>query len=550
MKITAITANLFFMALNKRKYISFLKACKNPEIEQEKILLSTVKKNRDSEFGKLHSFSKIKSINDFQRYVPISSYDGYNSFISRIMAGNRNVLCSEDIKYFALSSGSSSASKFIPYTASLKQEFSNSVNPWLYDLLRNFRGLKYGTQFWIITPVSSKLKVPESKIPIGFEDDSDYFGKTGKNLIRSVMCLPDEINKISGNSNYFYLLAYFLLKDKNLRLISVWNPGLLISILKFIKENFKQLCTDIATGTIRLPNDEISEDRKIADSFVSKKTKRGKFLASLTEFKPAAVNAIWPKLEVISCWTDSWASVFIDEIKNLLPGIQIQGKGLLATEGVVSIPLKKLKYPLLSIKSHFYEFLNLADKKVYLAHELKQNEKYEVILTAGGGFYRYQLNDIVEVKGYYKNTPLIKFISKSDIISDICGEKLNENFIGDIFKIISKKFLTKKGFMFLAPQKNKDSFNYTLYLEKGIIKSNIGIQTLLKALDTELMNNFHYNHCRKMNQLSFPKLKILTGTGVSKYLGLKSGCKISSTEKINYLETSLLNPDDFEGLIY
>jgi len=237
-------------------------------------------------------------------------------------------------------------------------------------------------------------------------------------------------------------------------------------------------------------------------------------------------------------------------MKKILPDIPIQGKGLLATEGVVSIPLKRLKYQVLSIKSHFYEFVSLKDNQVYLAHEIKPGEKYEVIITTGGGLYRYPLNNIIEVKGCFLNTPLLKFISQSDIISDICGEKLNEHFICNVFDKFLGEYLSRSGLIFLAPQKNSESINYTLYLEKGTLKDDIHIPTLLETLDSELMHNFHYNHCRKMRQLGLPKLKILSSKGISQYLERGGKKKISSTTKTNYLETVILNPDDFEGIIY
>jgi len=315
MKATAFIANIFFILLNYRKYRSFLSACKNPEDVQKKILLSIVRKNRDSKFGKLHSFRSIKSIQNYQEEIPITSYEGHYSYISRIMHGEQNVLCSERVKYLALTSGSSAASKFIPYTATLKREFRHSINPWIYDLLLNFRRLKYGTQFWIITPASSKTDLPGCSVPIGFENDSDYFGRIEKYLIRTVLSLPDEINKISDTSNYFYMIGYLLLKDEELRLISVWNPSLLITILKFIKDNFVQLSNDIATREIHLPNEESPGDRELAEIFRSRHSRRGKFLTNLKEFKPSSIKTIWPRLELISCWTDAWARVFIEEMR-------------------------------------------------------------------------------------------------------------------------------------------------------------------------------------------------------------------------------------------
>lgn len=96
-------------------------------------------------------------------------------------------------------------------------------------------------------------------------------------------------------------------------------------------------------------------------------------------------HGIWKKLQVISCWCDANAADYAKELQRLFPKAVIQPKGLLATEGFVSFPFAKEEGCRLSYYSHFFEFLSIKDKKIYLAHELEKNERYEVILTTGGG---------------------------------------------------------------------------------------------------------------------------------------------------------------------
>ena len=51
------------------------------------------------------------------------------------------------------------------------------------------------------------------------------------------------------------------------------------------------------------------------------------------------VRLIWPRLALISCWTDAAAGQFLPQLRELFPTIEIQPKGLLATEAFVSFPL-------------------------------------------------------------------------------------------------------------------------------------------------------------------------------------------------------------------
>src|SRR6185295_10783069 len=85
----------------------------------------------------------------------------------------------------------------------------------------------------------------------------------------------------------------------------------------------------------------------------------------------------------------------------------------------------------LAVRSHFFEFIesiSICDARpsVRLAHELSAGCRYQVVLTTGGGLYRYQLYDEVEVVGHGDECPLIRFVGRSDRTSDMVGEKLND----------------------------------------------------------------------------------------------------------------------------
>ena len=51
------------------------------------------------------------------------------------------------------------------------------------------------------------------------------------------------------------------------------------------------------------------------------------------------------------------------EMKANLPGVKVQGKGLLATEGVVSIPLAGREGAAVTVNSHFDESLTWINRR-------------------------------------------------------------------------------------------------------------------------------------------------------------------------------------------
>lgn len=75
-------------------------------------LISTAK---NTEWGKKHHYSDIKTIKDFQEQVPLSTYEDYSPYIDKIIKGEQNLLWPSKIEWFSKSSGTTNGrSKFIP----------------------------------------------------------------------------------------------------------------------------------------------------------------------------------------------------------------------------------------------------------------------------------------------------------------------------------------------------------------------------------------------------------------------------------------------------
>ena len=77
----------------------------------------------------------------------------------------------------------------------------------------------------------------------------------------------------------------------------------------------------------------------------------------------------------------------------------------------------------------FYEFIPVRasdDTKTLGIEELEVGEDYEIVVTNLSGFYRYRLQDVIRVTGYYNETPIIKFLYRKNQLLSIAGEKTNE----------------------------------------------------------------------------------------------------------------------------
>jgi hypothetical protein len=209
------------------------------------------------------------------------------------------------------------------------------------------------------------------------------------------------------------------------------------------------------------------------------------FLSLLLERLPTDWREVWPRLQAISCWGDAAAEAGAAELAERFPGVLVQPKGLLATEAFVTIPFAGA-YPL-AIRSHLFEFIDERGD-VKLAHQLRHGETYELVVTTGGGLWRYRLGDRVRVIGFVGETPSLRFLGRANT-SDLRGEKLSEEFVGACIQ----RVLGRQRFAMLAP--NSHATGYTLFVEAG------KIQPSAEKFEDALQENPHYAFCRKIGQL-------------------------------------------------
>jgi len=498
-------------------YIAFRVNVKDVESTQRNLLSRIIKTNRLSTFGQEHNFSNIFSVADFQKYVPLSTYEDYIEFIERMNSGEVNTLTTDKVTFLQPSSGSTNPSKYLPFTTSLRKQFRLGIKAWLFNLMWSRPSLVLGRSYWSITPahITHLTNERQGKLPINFDDDVNYLGVIDKLALLITGVMPNSIGRITNQDNFKYATLLFLVREKNLRLLSIWSPTFLLLLMEDIESNITQLILDIENGSLTFPSpcDQILSNKlacnirpmyKRADELRSIWTNNNLSLAD-------KLALTWPDMKLISAWADASSTHSINAVKVLFPGIEIQPKGLIATEAFISFPhfTNRLSNSesVLAVGSHFYEFLEHkenADPKPRLAHELKTGEKYSLVITTAGGLYRYQLQDIVEVTGHFKQAPTLRFCGKLDHISDMTGEKINAQHVSEILTKITKEYKLSVSFQLLAPERCDNAFNYTLFLATN--SSDPDYAKLVKDLDSELSSNYHYRYCRSLGQLKLPRI--------------------------------------------
>lgn len=477
----APVANALWLAGCLPEAARFRRATGRVRQEQERLLRRLLRDHAGTEFGERHGFAAIRTVADYQRRVPLSTYDDYEAAIARLEHGEYNILTRDRVRVFEPTSGSSGAAKHVPYTMSLQREFQRGIRPWIADLFLHRPDLANGQAYWSVSPVATPESRTAGGIPIGFEDDSHYVGGWQQRLTRAVMAAPASLRLVSDLEVFRYLTLLAIVRCERLRLISVWHPTFLWWLVDRLEEWADRLQRDLQPEPAR------------ADVL----------RAALRCRTPAERHAtLWPRLGLISCWSDANAAAPAARLASAFPQAQVQGKGLIATEAFVSLPLVAHEGAALAVRSHFFEFIpeGSAAGTLHLAHELARHEKYAVVVSTGGGLYRYQLQDLVEVVDHLGECPLVRFVGRQDHVSDWFGEKLNEAYVGGVLRDVLTRAGVCPAFAMLACDQALPRPAYVLYIESS--DSDAALAQLGAGIDDALCGNFHYGYARRLGQLA------------------------------------------------
>ena len=484
--------------------------------EQEAVLARILQNNQRSQFGQAHQFSTIQTGKDFRARVPLFSYEDYESSIEKIQQGEQSVLTESEVLLLEPTSGTSGATKLIPYTEELRKEFESGIAPWIYELYQTYPELKNTYAYWSVSPSTTVSLL--SKIPIGFPDDTAYFSKEEQESIRETLAVPPEVRHIEDTESFWYVTLLFLLREKRLGLISIWNPTYLRVLFKPLQEKLPELIKDIREGTlsVQVP----ANVREKLQANLRRDAERAQELQHSAALPDAEFLAkAFPRLQVISCWADARAADSIGEITKLFPQVQLQAKGLIATEGFISLPSKD-GHSVLAVRSHFYEFIEVNTNKLFLAHQLEAGKQYAVVITTAGGLYRYQLHDIIEVHGRLQEAPLITFIGKEKHLSDYVGEKVSAVHIERALQEYQRTHALPLTFFMMAPERDGAVLHYTLYVEGSLTTQDC--QALLSEFTRALGRNYHYLNALRLGQLQPLKLFQIRDSAAETYLRRQS----------------------------
>lgn len=509
----SLAIQLILAATGPRSRARFTEQCRTPMAAQERLLQHILSKNRDTVFGKRYAFSDIVSVGEFKKRVPLHTYEDLRPYVEAQMRGEPRMLTREEPIFFATTSGTTGASKFIPVTPESRAAKSQLVRLLLYSLYTSRPGILSGKILMVVSPEVERYA------PCGTAcgAESGHMYRNMPKAMNALYSCPYEVCLIKDyTARYFTWLR--IAAGQSISLIFACNPSTVILLGERLGDHTEAIIRDVRDGTLN-PHGEIRQDlKRILEAGLSPDPERAAQLERAADGNGGRLvpKEIWPDLAAIACWKGGTVGMYLQRFDRYLPaGIAVHDIGYLSSEHRGSVPLSEEgDGSVLAVPTNVYEFLPAEEDTppkpldLLTVDEVEVGRRYFVYVTTLGGLYRYDMNDIIEVVGTYERTPVIRFVQKGKGVVSFTGEKLTESHVLAAVEKTLQPLRGEYDFIAAVGEMAGSRPRYVFLIEFDKPPSDREGHALVARLDQELRSqNAEYATKRDSQRLSPPVIR-------------------------------------------
>jgi hypothetical protein len=487
-----------------RLYRQFKKAAQNVRGTQAAVLGEILSYLGDTAVGHSLGLKAATSYDAFAARVPIHDYEMVRPHIDRHARGERNVLLPEQPIMYNRSSGTTAKPKLLPVTPySFDRTVKSRGKLWLYGLMKQFPGIYSGKDFTVVSPAVE-----------GHTEDGTPFGSMSGLVYQNIpgfMKLVHAVPAKAFSIHHYASKAYALLRcalPEDVTVILTGNPSTLLNFAQRADTWKERLIRDIRDGTLD-PTLEIEGDIRahLEAGLAPNPTAAARLELLARQSEVLRPRDYWPNLRLVHTWKNGNCRLIIPRLAEWFnQETPMLDFGYLASEiAATDLILKENDGSILQVRSAFYEFTRLdegdaPDRRFYLAHELVPGERYFIYVTTFGGLLRYDMNDVIEVLGFFHDAPVLRFLFKGKGITNIVGEKLSEQQLIEAVRLAAAR--TGTAHEFFVGYADLCGRSYELFIELLPAESPEGAQRFAIAVDEALREvNVEYDAKRDSDRL-------------------------------------------------
>jgi GH3 auxin-responsive promoter len=446
-----------------RYWLPIQRYAEHPERAQENVLRSLLHANRDTQFGIEHGFADIRSVDQYRHRVPVQDYDTLRPYIERQRRTGGAALTAEAPLFYAQTSGSTGAPKYIPVPPSVVRTHRAEQALFTYLQYRACPGAFSGKALGIMGAAVE-----------GHLDSGHHVGSVSGHLyqslpssVRSRFVLPPEVSAIADYDLKYLVILRLALAFPEITYMGTPNPSTFLRLLDILNDRRESLARSLETGSFP----EIDALDGDLQAVIARHIRPDRERASqLREAAPITFASLWPEVRLVTTWTGGSCGIALDKLRNTLPaGARVMELGYQATECRGTIALEaETPGGLPPLHHHVFEFVEQdtwdnGEPSFLGLGDLAQGRRYYIVVTTAAGLYRYFMNDLVEVTGRLRNTPLIRFVQKGKGVTNLTGEKLYEGQVIQAVQGAARRYNLAAPFFLLVADEERSS--YRLFLE-------------------------------------------------------------------------------------
>ncbi len=422
---------------------TYLKKSRNADQVTEKMFKRIIRGNQHTEFGRRYDFAHIRTIEDYRRKVPYTTYEDYREYLERTSeTGEQNLITSERIDFLAKTSGTTGVTKLIPVVNTSYKPYVKCASIFIRILTEQLkkRGIPAGKG---LNTIETECHISKGGVREGFI--SAYALSSAKMVIPAITCLPKEVFGYGDDVDMKYIKARYAMQDKHLVYIMSVFMSTLTDLVKYMMDNHQMLINDIRTGTI---DPEVKLDPVLREKLEKKLRPDPQRADELKDIfmqgtDQLIVSRLWPDMSVIIAIGTGEFTPFTEKMRTFCEkDVVFCYEMYAASEALVASAMEaENKDYLLIPDGGFFEFLPVdqEEPQPLLPHELKVGELYEIVVTSLSGLYRYRIKDVIRVTGFEGKNPLVQFGYRKEQLINITGVKLTIEHITNAIKGFEKQ---------------------------------------------------------------------------------------------------------------
>ncbi len=442
-----------------------------PMEAQEQLLQEILQHQASTLYGRQHHFDRIRSVEDFQRQLPLTTLSDYERYFEQMKTGVTNLLFKDKQVAWLQTSGTTNNPKLIPFSEYMAQRLELApLNIYLSYINENPR---------------ENLRCLQGKF-------------------LSIVADP-EVGRVNGLPVGYISGVALALKAKSRFAAQMFTPTLDVLLMKDWDAKYRAISHQATKQNVSL----IAGVPAYIGDYLTKLETKYKHELGLAD---KTIPEIWPNLKLMI-----WSGAKLDSYRSRLT--QLVGEHVDFREAYGATETGLIAYqqgqesgmvPVLA--NNFCEFIPLQEWRAMEAEgedyhtfefntrtfqDVKAGVEYVIVFTTVGGLYRYVIGDVVIFEQI--DRPRFRWAGRIKWWSNITVERMSYSHVEDAIKMLEEEIKVSIPNFSYTTCYDPPQYHFVIETEKEIL-SSVDLTKILDQALKAVNGEYEFARVRKLLQ--------------------------------------------------